>query len=322
MNRRDFLATTSAGVSATLASSTSTAAPLPFPVIDTHIHLFDISRPGGVPWPPKDNAALYKTALPDRYRKLAMPHGVVGAIEVECSPLVEDNQWVLDVMAKDTIMVGTIGDLEPGKPDFKKQLERFQKNKLFLGIRYGNLWGRDIHDELPKPAFVEDLKLLAQAGMTLDTANPTPRLIEDMVRVTQKVPNLRVVIDHLPKLDPPADEAGKKKYLANLAELGKNKNVWVKVSSVFRNMDGGRIPRDLTVYKPVLDQLYGIFGPDHVIYGSDWPNSDNWVPYDEVFRIVKEYFLPKGNAVAEKYFWKNSVAAYKWVKRDKSQPGA
>lgn len=298
------------------------AAKLPFPVIDTHIHLFDVSRPGGVPWPPKTNTRLFQTALPERYRKLAVPHGIVGAIEVECSPLLEDNQWVLDVMAKDNIMVGTIGDLEPGKPDFKKHLDRFHKNPLFLGIRYGNLWGRDLHAEFQKPAFVEDLKLLAQAGMTLDTANPQPGLIEDMVRLTDKVPNLRVVIDHLPKLEPPKEAGGLKQYMGNLRELGKRKNVWVKISSVFRTIDNGRIPNDLAFYKPRLDELFGVFGPDHVLYGSDWPNSDNWAPYDEVFRMVSEYFMPKGRDVAEKYFWKNSVAAYHWVKRDKSQPSA
>src|SRR5437870_12542891 len=87
----------------------------PIPVIDTHIHLFDPTRPQGVPWPAKDNAVLYQPALPDRYRKIATPLGVTGAIEVEASPWLQDNQWVLDVAAKDKIMVETVGDLEPGQ---------------------------------------------------------------------------------------------------------------------------------------------------------------------------------------------------------------
>src|ERR1039458_2180432 len=122
LNRRTFLQS-SAG--ATLTGMAAAQTP-PIPVIDTHIHLFDVSRPQGVPWPPKDNAVLYKTALPERYRKLATPLGVVGAIEVEASPWLEDNQWVLDVAAKDKILVGMVGDIEPGTPDFRKNLERFQ----------------------------------------------------------------------------------------------------------------------------------------------------------------------------------------------------
>src|SRR5439155_16924855 len=62
------------------------------PAIDTHIHLFDTRRAQGVPWPPKDDRVLYRPALPPRYRKVIAGLGVVGAIEVECSPWFEDNQ--------------------------------------------------------------------------------------------------------------------------------------------------------------------------------------------------------------------------------------
>ena len=147
------------------------------PIIDTHIHLFDPRRPQGVPWPDKNDRVLYHPALPDRYRKIATPLGIVGAIEVEASPWFEDNQWVLDVAAKDTIIVGTVGDLEPGKPEFRKQLERLHRNPLFRGIRYGNLWNRNLSVELDKAAFVADLKFLADAGLELDTANQDPVLI-------------------------------------------------------------------------------------------------------------------------------------------------
>ncbi len=174
------------------------------PVIDTHIHLFDVSRPQGVPWPPKDSP-IYKTALPARYRPLAVPHGVVGAIEIECSPWFDDNQWVLDVVQKDPIIVGTVGDLEPGTPGFGKKLEGLHKNPLFRGIRYGNIWDRDLGKKLAEPAFVEDLKVLASTGLVLDTANPDVGLMRAAVRVGDLVPNLTIILDHLPELASPRD---------------------------------------------------------------------------------------------------------------------
>jgi L-fuconolactonase len=313
VQRRTFLATTAAAV-------TAGAAPA-IPIIDTHIHLFDPARPQGIPWPPKENAALYQPALPPRYRKIAVPLGIKGAIEIECSPWLDDNQWVLDVARHDTIMVGTVGDLEPGKPEFRSQLDRFHRNPLFLGIRYGNLWGRDIGKELPKAEFVAGLKALADAGLELDTANPTPALIADMLRVTDRVPTLRIVIDHLPRLEPPAEAAARRAYEGDLRELGKRPQVYVKVSGVLRRI-GGKVPDDLNVYRATLDQLWEIFGADRLIYGSDWPNSDQWAPYDRELKVVREYFLGKGPEAAEKYFWKNSVAAYRWRKREAAQPGA
>jgi predicted TIM-barrel fold metal-dependent hydrolase len=304
MNRRSFLFGPAAAAFAQERG---------IPIIDTHIHLFDTERPGGVPWPPKSNAKLYRPALPARYRAIAEPLGVVGAIEVEASPLVEDNQWVLDIAKNEPILVGTVGHLEPGAPEFRKQLERFGRNPLFRGIRFGNLWGRDIGDVLGNAGVIGDLKALAAAGLAMDVANPNPRLMESVARVTDRVADLRVVIDHLPQMDPRTAEG-------SLRELAKRPQVYVKGSSVLRRVDG-RVPEDLGFYRPRLDELFGLFGEDRILYGSDWPNSDNWGEYPLVLRIVREYFTAKGRAVAEKYFWRNSAAAYRWVKRAANQPG-
>ncbi len=281
----------------------------PLPIIDTHIHLFDTARPQGVPWPEKTNAVLYRAAMPDRYRKIAARLGVRGAIVVEASPWLEDNQWVLDVAAKDPIIVGVVGNLEPGKPGFGANLERFARNPLFRGIRYGNLWNRSLAEESRRAEFISDLKRLQQTGLALDTANPNAELIDAVVRVTDRVPELRVVIDHLPQMKPAA---------AQLRELEKRPEVFVKLSEVFQRM-GGEVPRDLSVYRGTLDEIVGVFGEDRVLYGSDWPNSDQWRPYDDVLGLVREYYAEKAPAVAEKYFWGNSVRAYRWVKRDSSQ---
>ena len=309
MRRREFIASAAAGA--------LRAQPAPIPIIDTHIHIFDTRRPQGVPWPERTNQALYRPALPDRYRKLAAPLGIVGAIEVEASPWVEDNLWVLEVAARDTILVGTVGDLEPGKPEFAEYLERYRRNPLFRGIRYGNLWGRDLAVEIAKPEFVAGLKLLAQAGLTLDTANPRPSLIDAVVRATDRVPDLRVVIDHLPSLEPPTGAAGAR-YQADLRELAKRPRVYVKLSEIVRRVNG-RVPVQGAFYRDRLDPLYELFGDSRVLFGSDWPNSDNVAPLETVVAVAKDYFAGKGRAAAEKYFWRNSVAAYGWKPREAAQ---
>ncbi len=316
MNRRTFL-----GIAASLAALDidMSAQTTPIPIIDTHIHLFDPRRPQGIPWPPRDDTKLYKPALPERYLKVTEGQGVVGAIEVECSPWLEDNQWVLDIAAKAPVIVGTVGDLEPEKPDFRKHLERFHRNPLFRGIRCGNLWGRNISQQLGNPDFVHGLKELATAGLEMDTANPSPELIAAVVRLTDLVPHLRVVIDHLPQMQEPADPKVKKEVETHLQELGKRPQVYVKMSEVLRRIDG-RLRLDLDFYRPTLDRLWDIFGEDRLIYGSDWPNSDHIETYPQELTLVREYVLGKGRAAAEKVFWKNSAAAYRWIKRDPQQP--
>jgi len=96
MNRRTFLGTAVGLALARKHGDTARSAPR-IPIIDTHIHIYDPFRPGGAPWPNKANAVLYQTSLPPRYRSIAQPLGIVGAIAVEACSWVEDNQWVLDV---------------------------------------------------------------------------------------------------------------------------------------------------------------------------------------------------------------------------------
>jgi L-fuconolactonase len=142
MQRRELLKLGAAVAGGWVTSRVAEALPPAIPIIDTHIHLFDPGRPGGVPWPAKTDTALYKPALPERYKSIAGPFGVVGAIVIEASNLVSDNDWVLNVAANYPIIVGMVGDLIPGTPTYQKDLDRLHANPLFLGIRYGNLWDR------------------------------------------------------------------------------------------------------------------------------------------------------------------------------------
>jgi L-fuconolactonase len=127
----------------------------------------------------------------------------------------------------------------------------------------------------------------------------------------------------LPQLEPASAWHAGSDLLASLRHLEKRPQVYVKVSEVLRRVDG-RVPLDVDFYRRRLDQLWEIFGEDRLLYGSDWPNSDRWAEYPEVLRLVREYFIAKGQPAAEKYFWKNSVAAYRWIKRaaDQPQPGS
>ena len=316
MDRRTFL-----GLAAGLAAIDLSAEGGSMPIIDTHIHLFDPRRPQGVPWPDKNDKILYQPALPDRFRRVTRGLGVVGAIEIECSPWLEDNQWVLDIAARDTMIVGTVGDLEPGKPDFRKHLERFHRNPLFRGIRYGNLWGRNLTEDMSRGEYISDLKALADANLGLDSANPDPALVSALVRLTDKIPDLRLVLDHMPQLNPPAEPEAHKQLQADLRELAARPQAYFKLSAVLRPVDG-QVNLDLDFYRERLDELWGIFGEDRVIYGSDWPNSDPKGSYQQGLNVIREYVAGKSAAAAEKFYWKNSIQAYHWIKRAANQPEA
>jgi L-fucono-1,5-lactonase len=300
------------------------------PIIDTHIHLFDGTRPQGAPY--KGGRKFEGgVALPSMYAKFARPLGIVGALEIDASPWVEDNLWVLETIQPETIMVGTVGNLQPEKPEFGAYLERYAKNPLFRGIRYGNNWGYNIVEQADNPVFIDGLKLMAKGGLVLDTANPRIDLLQAVVKISDKVPDLRIIVDHLPSFDPtPANQAD---YDAVLAELAPRKQIFTKLSEIVHPL---RLPSQpggpefafsppvpgLAAHRDRLDTLMGCFGEDRVIFGSDWPNCVGVSEVPDTVALVREYFSTKSREAAEKYFWKNSIAAYSWVRRESGQPTA
>ena len=302
-NRRQFLRGAALVVGNSL--SPAAAASAPRRIIDTHIHLYDPNRPQGIPWPAKDNKLLYRRTMPGDFLAATRGLGVTGAVVVEASAWFEDNQWILDLARDNPMIKGFVGHLEPGD-SFRENLEKFSKNRLFRGIR---LSGRTIAANLSRPGFVAGMQRLADLDLQLDAIGDH-NIFADLIRLTDSTPRLRVVINHLP-FDPAKDDGARRKAENALRELGHRPQVYAKVSGVLRQT-GGRVPLELAFYRESLDQLWVTFGPSRVIYGSNWPVSNQFAPYADVLKVVSDYFAGKGSDAAEQYFWKNSLAAYKW----------
>lgn len=303
IDRRSLL---TAAAATAAASSAAAAADESLPIIDSHFHLYDQTRPQGSPYPFQPNQPPF---LPKHFRESAIPLGVVAGIEVECSPWVEDNLWVLSVIQDEPMIVGTVGNLDPLDAKFKEYLERYHRNKLFLGIRYGNIWpGHDIVSAVDKPAFIENMKVFAQTGLTFEVANPRLDLVAATLKLAEKVPDLRIVLGHLQALALPTDAATLRSYTNNLKELHARK-AFVKVSGLHRPRNAQAF--DEKDWKPVMDLIWDTFGEDWLVYSGR---------NKQAIEILKRYFLAKGRPAAEKYFWKNSLLAFKWVKRAPNQP--
>lgn len=279
--------------------------------IDTHTHFYDPTRKQGTPWPPPSEPILYKPHYPPEFQTLTKSLKVVGTVVVEASPWVEDNQWILDLAKDNPFIVGFIGNLKLGQPEFAAQLQRFAANAIFRGLRVGE---KPLAEGLGQKAFESDLQRLGERALTLDVVGGEG-LLPNVVRVTKLAPKLRVVIDHLPFAAWDNSPATMRKALAEVAALPQ---VFAKVSNVVRRVDN-RVIEDAAAYRPALDVLWDLFGADRVIFGSNWPVSNRIAPYSSLHKIVADYFGAKGQTAAEKYFWKNSLAAYSWVARGEAR---
>ena len=278
----------------------------PLTIIDTHTHFYDPSRTEGVPWPPKDNKVLYRTVRPSEFLTLTKPFGVAGTVVVEASPWLEDNQWVLDLMADNPFLLGLVGNLDPGKPAFKAHLTRFAKKKKFLGIRINR---RELSKSIAESGFLDDLRRLADAGRQVDVVGG-PHLLPDVVRLAQQVPKLRIVLDHLP-FDFPGDEKKRQPLERAFDALENHSNVYAKVSHVIRRVEGKAVT-EMAAYRDKLDRIWRVFGNDRVIYGSNWPVSNLFAPYRDVITVVRDYVRQHQPQSEESYFRTNAQRAYRW----------
>ncbi|QJU60117.1 amidohydrolase [Sphingomonas sp. AP4-R1] len=305
------------GVATLAAAATANAAARPIPIIDTHIHLFDPRRPQGAPYRGPRNSPTYeKGAFPADYAALVRRHHVIGAIEVEASAWFEDNLWVLETAARDPIMVGAIGNMPIEAADFDNIVARFAKDPLFRGLRYGNLWGYDLGARVREAPFLAGLKRMAEMDLVLDTANPRLDLMQAVVRVSDAVPSLRIVLDHLPRFDPKPEEQAE--YTTVLREIAQRPTIFAKLSEIIHPVNG-RTATTAEAYRDRLRTLIDALGPDRVLFGSDWPNILQDATLDQVFAVARDFYADRPIIEQEKYFWRNSVAAYKWRARSPAQ---
>lgn len=312
--RREFLAG-GLGIVAGVAALPCQAAKASYPIVDTHTHFYDPQRPQGVPWPGRDDKALYRRVLPEHFEAFAKPLGVTGTVVVEASPWVEDNQWVLDLAEKDTFILGLVGNLTPGTPEFAGHLKRFAANPLFRGIRVN---AGPLKVGLENVEFLADIKRLLDADLELDI-NGGPELLPLVDRLASQLPELRIVINHLanvkidgPRIDP--------EWLRGLKAAAAHPQVFLKVSALVESAarDGRKVPREPEYYRPILESAWTAFGKDRLIYGSNWPVSDPAADYVTVLKIVTTFFEDKGGDAASLFFAKNAKGAYRFPDRSPS----
>jgi L-fuconolactonase len=291
-------------------------------IVDTHTHFYDTSRPQGVPWPPEHHPTLYRPVLPEHFREVAEPAGVTATVIVEASPLLEDNQWILDLAENDTSIVGLVGHVDPGTEEFQAQIDRFAENPLFRGIRVGAFESgkemsselrADFFDNLASKTLLHDFEHLADKDLELDALVGYDHLT-GVIEVAQELPQLRIVINHVAQVAIDGNEPSSQ-WVDAMQRSAAHPNVFCKVSGLMESSFARPAPSEVHYYRPVLNALWESFGGDRLIFGSNWPVCEPAGEYKEAVGIVSTYFKEKGEAALEKVLSGNAKAAYKWVDR-------
>jgi L-fuconolactonase len=230
--------------------------------IDTHQHYWKLSEVE-YPWLIPDYGAIYDTFTPEQLAPQLKAAGVDKTVVVQSANSYEDtasmlvkadyNDWIGAV-------VGWVNLLDPEETN--KRLEMYSKDPRFVGIRHL------IHEEpdgdwVIQKVVIESLKVLAGHGMTFDVVAVFPNHLKHIPALAERVPELKMVIDHLAK--PPIGQT-ESPWFDQMKAAAQAPNVYAKLSGQFDNPDW-----TVEDVRPYVDFAFEQFGADRIMFGSDWP---------------------------------------------------
>ncbi|MEO5323222.1 amidohydrolase family protein [Mesorhizobium sp. CC13] len=274
--------------------------------IDGHCHYWALQR-GDYGWLTPDEAHLapiYRDFGAAEMRPLAEKAGIGKRILVQAAPTEAETQFLLDQGDDDEAVAGVVGWVDLSSPDSVASLERLAKNPLFKGVRPMLQDLPDI-DWIASRPDAETVAALKRLGLRFD-ALVLPQHLSALRRFVEMHPDLPVVIDHAakPAFAAPPDDPRHAMWKLGMAELSGHPHLHCKLSGLLTELPADRRTTPKAVaeaLRPTVDSLLTWFGPDRLIWGSDWPVLTLAAPFafwDEVTaRLLDGLGQPERSAI-------------------------
>jgi len=254
-----------------------------FPIIDTHVHLYDPER-FRFSWM-ADKPKLQSPHLPATFdaKRGDVEVGGIVWVEVGADPgqHLEEARFVANLAAEDSRLQAMVASapLERGYA-VRGDLEQLAALPLVKGIR------RLLQGELDpafclRPGFIEGVKLLPGFGLSFDLCIYHHQL-SNVIELVRQCPEVTFILDHIAK---PAIKAGQTEpWRSEIAQLAAMPNVSCKISGVITEADHANWTREQL--RPYIRHVAECFGFDRVMFGSDWPVSELTHNYADWVEIV------------------------------------
>ncbi|MBB3020370.1 L-fuconolactonase [Microvirga lupini] len=232
------------------------------PRIDSHMHVWRLSR-GDYGWLTPDLAPIYRDFTIEDVRSSWEQAGIDYAILVQAAPTLEETRYLLSVAESEPKVKGVVGWIDMMAPHAIDELERLASSKLLRGIRP---MLQDIPDDdwMLKADLAPVYRALVDLGLRFD-ALVLPRHLPNLLRLIERYPDIKVVIDHGAKPPIGGDLSSWHRDLAQLAAIS---HVHCKFSGLVTEC---RERTSKAALEPVCQSLLALFGPERLIFGSDWP---------------------------------------------------
>jgi len=319
MNRKKFL--TSASILALasipgskLISETLKKPSKELPLIDTHQHLADLVRFGkGWTSPPVPGNYDMKAYM-EATRNVNMVKAVYMEVAVPVARRHEEALYAIEMCKdKSNPTVGAVISADLLSPDFEKYISQFKGSEYIKGIRYGFRSTESMKD----PLLIKNVEVLGKLNMSLDFTI-SPAWLLPVAELIKACPGTRFLVNHCGNVDPrafldPSKITGKPNHDANewiaaMKTVAENKNVVCKISGIISVSSG--YPKSAETLAPGINHCLDIFGPNRVMFASDWPWCLKSNSLEEWVVILKEIVKNRPYKEQKKLFHDNAIKFY------------
>ncbi len=254
--------------------------------IDSHQHFWTYSAVE-YPWIGAGMERLARDYLPADLEAVAVPAGVAGSVAVQARQSLAESRWLLDLAKRHPFIRGVVGWVDLRSDHVADDLATLAPHEAFVGVRHV------VQDE-PDPrfllgeAFVRGLRHLHQFGLTYDLLL-YPQQLPAAVELVGLLPEQPFVLDHLakPRLKAPIKTSDRDQWRRDIEALARHRNICCKLSGLVTEAAWRQWqPAD---FRPFLDVALTAFGPERLMFGSDWPVCLLSGDYAEVAGIVEDF---------------------------------
>ena len=309
MTRRDFLKETTA-LAGALAGAEASAAQEPATpaIVDTHLHLWDLSR-FRLPWI-RQGAPLARSFVMKDFLTATMGLGVVKAVymevDVEVGQQRAEADYVLDICRQDnTPLKAAVISGRPASDGFRKYLEGFQRNRYLKGVR------QVLHVESTPagfclaPNFIRGIRALGEMGLSFDLCMRSAELA-DAIKLIEACTNTRFILDHCGNMNVQSQD--RTQWQRDMERMARASNVVCKVSGIVASARPEKwTAADLA---PIINHTLHSFGPDRVMFGGDWPVCTTTATYRQWVEALKSIVRERPAEEQRKLFHDNAVRLY------------
>jgi L-fuconolactonase len=271
--------------------------------VDSHQHFWHYNAARDF-WITDEMPVLKRDYLPADLLPELSALGIKATVAVQADQSEQETRFLIELAARNVFIAGVIGWIDLRAPNPGERLEYFSRFEVLRGFRH-------LVQSEPDDGFLlrDDVMLgiraLRQFDYTYDlliSAKQLPAAVE----LVEQLPDQRFVLDHIAK--PPVRAKQIDAWAQSIRELAAHPRVFCKISGLITEADWRCwCPGD---FKPYLDVVFEAFGPDRLMFGSDWPVCLLAGTYLQVKELIDDYIRDWPDSDKEKVLGGNAIRFY------------